>query len=133
MSGRKNKTFTEVELEFMQIIWKYDSVSTEDIQKHLEKKGRNLADGSIRKILSILMEKGHLKRYKKGRSFIYSAVVVKERAKGNMLKDLLKRGFSDSVPGMVATLLNSKDISSSDLEEIKRLIQEYEQKEDKNV
>jgi len=130
MSGRKSTTFTEVELEFMQIIWDLGSVSTEDMQKHLGDKGRDLADGSIRKIFSILMKKGHLQRIKEGRSYIYSPKVVREQAKSNMILDLLKRGFSDSVPGMVATLLNSKNISSNDLEEIKNLLDSYEDKKE---
>ncbi len=36
MPGRKNPTFTEVELEFMQIIWKTGEVSTDDMQQLLQ-------------------------------------------------------------------------------------------------
>ena len=75
MARRKSSTFTEVELEFMNIIWEHDEVSTEDIQKFLEENDRYLTDGSIRKILSILMTKGHLERRKMGRRFYYKAKV----------------------------------------------------------
>ena len=73
MARRKSPTFTEVELEFMQIIWAHGEVSTEDIQIALREQGRDLSDGSIRKILSILMNKGHLNRRRVGRGFIYRA------------------------------------------------------------
>ena len=126
MAGRKSPTFTEVELEFMQIIWERGKVSTEDMQNALKKEGRNLSDGAIRKILSILIEKGHLTREKAGRSFIYCANVPKEQADSNMVRDLLSRAFSGSVTRMAAALLNSRDVSDGDIEEIKRLISERE-------
>ena len=129
MPGRKSPTFTEVELEFMQIIWDSGSVSTEDMQQTLHKNGRDLSDGAIRKILSILMEKGHITREKSVRSFIYSAKVPREQADGNMVKDLLHRAFSGSVTRMVATLLNSRDISDDDIRQIKSLIDKREKGE----
>ncbi|MBN1294422.1 MAG: BlaI/MecI/CopY family transcriptional regulator, partial [Candidatus Latescibacteria bacterium] len=129
MPGRKSPTFTEVELEFMHIIWDNESVSTEDMQRTLHEQGRDLSDGAIRKILSILLEKGHLTREKSGRSFIYRATVPREQADRNMVKDLLSRAFSGSVTRMVATLLNSRDISDNDIREIKRLIEKRERGE----
>jgi len=126
MPGRKSPTFTEVELEFMQIIWDLGKVSTEDVQNTLSERGRELSDGAIRKILSILMEKGHLTREKKGRSFLYSAKVPKEQAHHNMVRDLLTRAFSGSVTRMAAALLNSSEVSDDDIDEIKRLIAERE-------
>ncbi|MCE5251714.1 BlaI/MecI/CopY family transcriptional regulator, partial [bacterium] len=85
MPGRKSSTFTEVELEFMQIIWASGEVSTEDVQTTLRERGRELSDGAIRKILSILMTKGHLSRRRSGKSFYYRAKVHKEQAAGSMI------------------------------------------------
>ena len=75
MARRKSTTLTEVELEFMQEIWAQGEVSTDDIQKALSEKGRDLTDGSIRKILSILLHKGYLDRRRDGRGFLYCARV----------------------------------------------------------
>ena len=69
MSNKEFTTFTRVELEFMQIIWELEEATTEDIRIRLEKSGRNLTDGGIRTILSVLMRKGHLRRNKRGRSY----------------------------------------------------------------
>ena len=61
MARHTTKTLTEVELEFMQILWTEDEASPEDIQKNLLQKGRTLTGGTIRKMLSILMKKGYVK------------------------------------------------------------------------
>ena len=126
MARRKSSTFTEVELEFMNIIWDQKEVSTEDIQNTLNKSGRKLSDGSIRKILSILMNKGHLTRRRAGRNYYYTANVHKYRAHKKMVRDLLKRAFGGSAPEMVAALLDSRNIKNGDIKEIKRLIKEHE-------
>jgi len=126
MPGRKNPTFTEVELEFMQIIWKIGEVSTDDMQKLLNTRGRDLTDGSIRKILAILLEKGHLEREKKGRGFVYRPTVIREQANKNMITDLLNRAFSGSAEALVAALLGSRKLKQSELDSIKRMIDRHE-------
>ncbi|MFC1538201.1 BlaI/MecI/CopY family transcriptional regulator [Candidatus Latescibacterota bacterium] len=126
MAGRKSRTFTEVELELMQLIWEFDELTTIQIQDILKGRGRYLADGSIRKMLSILMTKGHVKRRKVGRGHIYSAIVQKEKANSSIIHDIIDRVFSGSVPGMVASLLKTQDVSKEDIKEIKKLIAKSE-------
>ncbi|MCE5248871.1 BlaI/MecI/CopY family transcriptional regulator, partial [bacterium] len=74
------KTLTHVELEFMHVIWEHEPVATEDIQHVLASHGRNITDGGIRRILSILMKKGFLSRTKDGRAFLYCSKVKHEEA-----------------------------------------------------
>lgn len=130
MGRRKSSTFTEVELEFMQVIWKAGEVSTDHILEVLKERGRHLTDGSIRKILSILVEKGHLTRRRDGRAFLYKPTVHKGQAHRTMVQDLLKRAFDGSASLMVAALFDSKDISERDLEAIKNLIAKHEKEEE---
>ena len=129
MKFKKVTTLTKVELEFMQIIWEHGKATTEDIQKALEKNGRNLTDGGIRTILSVLMRKGHLIRTKKGRSYEYYAKVQKDQAEKYLIHDILDRAFSGSIPRMVSTLFNGRDIKDEELLEVKKIIEDHE-KED---
>ena len=66
MPRRKTRTLTEVELEFMQILWAEGEASTEDVQEALRRRGRELADGSVRKVLAILIDKGYATRRREG-------------------------------------------------------------------
>ncbi len=67
MARRKSRTLTEVELEFMQIVWEAGDVTPDNVLEQLRRQGRDLADGSVRKILSILVTKGYLSRRPEGR------------------------------------------------------------------
>lgn len=122
MARRKSRTLTEVELEFMQVVWNAREVTTEDVMKALGSQGRHLSDGSVRKMLSILVKKGYLSRRRLGRAFLYKAIVDEQEATRKMVKDLLKRAFDGKAALMVATLLQSRALSKKEIDEIKRLI-----------
>jgi predicted transcriptional regulator len=126
MARRKASTYTEVELEFMHVVWESGEVSTEDVQRVLRRSGRGLSDGSIRKVLSILVKKGHLTRRKAGRSFLYKAKIPQKKANIKMVQDLLKRGFRGSPSLLVAALLENRALGKRDLKKIQELITEYE-------
>ena len=126
MAGRRRRTLTEVELEFMQVLWPADEVTTEHVLNALKDQGHPLSDGSVRKILSILIRKGYVSRRREGLGFLYKAVVPAERANKKMVLDLLERAFEGSAALMVASLLDVKDVTMTDIEEIKKLIAERE-------
>ncbi len=126
MARRKASTYTEVELEFMHVVWESGEVGTEEVQRVLRRSGRGLSDGSIRKVLSILVKKGHLTRRKTGRSFLYKAKIPQKKANIKMVQDLLKRGFRGSPSLMMAALLESRTVNKRDMKRIQQLIAKYE-------
>ncbi len=75
---------------------------------------------SIRALLRVLEEKGHLKHTQQGPRYIYSPTLPRKEASQNALKHVLKTFFDNSTEEIVAALLN---ISEEDLseEEYKRL------------
>lgn len=126
MPRRKTATLTQVELEFMQVIWPAGEVTTEDVMKALADEGRELADGSVRKVLGILVDKGYLSRRREGRAFLYTPTVPQGQAQRSMLVDLVTRAFGGSAALMVAALLESSTVRDKELREIKRLIAQRE-------
>ncbi len=126
MARRKASTYTEVELEFMHVVWESGEVGTEEVQRVLRRSGRELSDGSVRKVLSILVKKGHLTRRKAGRSFLYKAKIPQKKANIKMVQDLLKRGFRGSPSLMMAALLESRTVNKRDMKRIQQLIAKYE-------
>ncbi|MEE8376837.1 MAG: BlaI/MecI/CopY family transcriptional regulator [Candidatus Aminicenantaceae bacterium] len=75
---------------------------------------------TIRALLRVLEEKGHLIHKQQGPRYIYSPTIPREEARQNALKHILKTFFDNSTEEVVAALLN---ISEEDLseEEYKRL------------
>lgn len=75
---------------------------------------------TVRALLGVLEEKGHLIHKQQGPRYIYSPTIPREEARQNALKHVLKTFFDNSTEEVVAALLN---ISEEDLskEEYKRL------------
>lgn len=75
---------------------------------------------TVRALLGVLEEKGHLIHEQQGPRYIYSPTIPREEARQNALKHVLKTFFDNSTEEVVAALLN---ISEEDLseEEYKRL------------
>ena len=126
MPRRKSPTFTEVELEFMHVIWENGEVSTENVMTILARDGRVLSDGSVRKILTILQEKGHLTRRRQGKRFLYRPAMSREDAWIFMVKDLLARAFHGSPKQFFISFLKAEPLSKNDIREIRRIIDEHE-------
>ena len=124
MARRKTPTFTEVELEFMQVIWMTEEITSDEIQRILSDKGRPLAAGSIRNVLVIMLKKGYVTRKKQGKTYFYKAKVQKDHAAQTMVQDILTRVFDGSKQHLVTSILNSDDIRIGELEEIELLIAE---------
>ena len=128
MPRRKSRMLTEVELEFMQILWDRGEVTTEDVQDVIARQRRQeLAGGSVRKVLAILAGKGYVTRRKEGRGYVYRAAVPADTANRSMVRDLLSRAFGGSAALMVTALLESKRVSDAELAQIKRRIEEHEE------
>jgi BlaI family penicillinase repressor len=122
MARRKTRVFTEVELEFMQVLWAYGESTPDDIQTAMRENGRTLTGGSIRNVLAIMIEKGYVTRRKKGKTFLYRAKVHEDQAARSMVMDLLTRAFGGSESQMVAALLKNRDIHKKELSKIERII-----------
>lgn len=133
MARRKRRVLTEVELEFMQVLWRHGELTTEQVVAALREQGRELTGGSVRKILSILERKGYVERRRKarGKGFLYTAKVPREQANSSMVLDLLRRAFGGSAALMVTALLGTPAVSHKDIEEIRQLIGERRGEEQK--
>ena len=80
--------------------------------------------GTIRNVLVVMIEKGFVKRRKKGKAYLYRATIEEERAKKSMIHHLLKRTFGGSESLLIGALLKNRDLSMKELDEIERLIAE---------
>ena len=125
MARRKNRTFTEVELEFMHILWNRGEAAPEDIRDSLLASGRTLSGGSIRNVLAIMQEKGYVTRRKVGKAYIYRAKIHEDQAREGMARDLLENAFAGSESLLMASLLERRDIRPDELEKIELLIAEH--------
>jgi BlaI family transcriptional regulator, penicillinase repressor len=129
MARRKSRSFTEVELEFMRILWERGEVSPDAIKDELVARGRSLSGGSIRNMLAIMREKGYASRRKDGKTFLYRPKIREDEARIIMARDLVETVFAGSESLLVASLLERGDVRPGELAEIERLISERKERE----
>lgn len=79
---------------------------------------------SVRAMLRILEEKGHLKHEQDGPRYVYLPVVSGERARRSILRDVVQRLFDGSTEQAVAALLESSSakLGDEELERLQRMI-----------
>jgi BlaI family transcriptional regulator, penicillinase repressor len=126
MSGKKSRIFTDVELEFMRIIWELGEPTPDEIAEALKSKGRLISVGSIRNVLSIMIKKGYLTRKKEGKAFRYKGKVNKDQVRKNIIADLLVHAFNGSESLVVAALLENREMSKEEREKIRKLLENHE-------
>ena len=111
------KNLSRRERQIMDIVYELNMVTVAQV---LELIPDPPSYSSIRALLRVLEEKGHLKHTQQGPRYIYSPTLPREEASQNALKHVLKTFFDNSTEDVVEALLN---ISEEDLseEEYKRL------------
>lgn len=109
------------EHQIMDIIFQLGEATAAEIVERLPDPSSN---SSIRILLSILEEKGHLAHRTDGTRYIYRPTVEPEKAKQSALTHLMQTFFQGSATEVVATLLSNPDLSEAEREELIRLIEQ---------
>jgi predicted transcriptional regulator len=116
---------TESELEILQVIWEFGSSTVRFINDRLNQ-NKKVGYTTTLKLMQIMTEKGILSRNTESRTHIYSSLITKDEAQQQMLDKLLKSVFGGSAKNLVIQALGNHKSTKTELEEIKKLIQELE-------
>jgi predicted transcriptional regulator len=128
MARRSSSYPTELELEILKILWREGEGSVRQVREQLSG-FRNLAHTSVMTMMSIMKEKGYLKRTKKGKEYIYEPRVSREQTTRRMLGDMVDRVFHGSTMAAMVNMLEMGDIDEKELAELRRLIDQKEKGE----
>lgn len=122
-SKEPQKLLTDVELEFMSIIWKRGEATVNDV---IEGSDRKLAYTSVSTILRILEQKGILGTRKEGRGHVYIPQVTKAEYEARTLQHVVNKVFDGTPVALVRQLLGSVKIKPEELSELKDLVARLE-------
>jgi predicted transcriptional regulator len=109
------------ERQIMEVVYTLGRATVADVRGALEDPP---SYSTVRAMLRILEEKGHLRHRQDGPRYMYLPVVPGDRARRSILKDVVKRLFNNSTESAVAALLESSSATMTDdeLERLERLI-----------
>lgn len=120
---------TPGELEILKVLWLAGPSSVRQVMEALDD-NRPRAYTSVMSLLNVMADKGLVTRTAQGKAFVYTAKVAREKTLGKLLSDVLGRAFEGSASKLVAHLLKQSEVSSDELAEISRTIQEYQQQQE---
>ncbi len=118
---KKIEFLTEVELEFMNLLWVLGEGTVRDVMAKMAPE-RNLAYTSAATILRILEQKQFVESTKKGKTFTYQALLSKDAYQSRSLKNLSEKLFDDTPASLVARLVDDYNLSEDALGEIRALL-----------
>jgi predicted transcriptional regulator len=121
----RNMRPTEAELEVLQILWEHGPSSVRFVNDKLSIE-KNVGYTTTLKIMQIMTDKGLTLRDTSNRSHIYRAAVEESLAKDNLLTRFLNATFQGSASSLVIQLLDHQKTSNQEIEEIKKIIKDYE-------
>lgn len=119
------KLLTDVELEFMSVIWRLGEASVNDVLDQLPPE-RKVAYTSVSTILRILEQKGVLGARKEGRGHVYVPAFSKSDYESRTLQHVVNKVFDGTPVALVRQLLGTVKMKPEELAELKNLVSKLE-------
>lgn len=117
---------TKYEMEIMDVIWRRGPSTVQEVCDGLS---RELAYTTVMTTLRLLEQKKRvLLRTKKGRAFVYEAVVSRDQVSRDLLNDFREVLFGKSLPSLMLNLLEEGQLSDDDVAALKAALERLEKK-----
>jgi BlaI family penicillinase repressor len=110
------------ERQIMQVIYKHSIASVSEVLREIPSPPTYSA---IRSIMNILVDKGLLKRTRKGKKYLYSHTVSQKKAMHSEVKQLMSTYFKGSLVNAVTALIeiHGDDLSDEDFQRLMDIIE----------
>ena len=112
---------TEPELELMKLVWDLDRPTVRDVYETLLKH-RKIAYTTVMTMMNVLVDKGHLKRTRKDRAYVYRPSRPRSETVGAMVKDFVGRVFDGSAKPLLLQLVEDGGLSEKEVDELRVMI-----------
>src|SRR3984885_9951136 len=116
---------TASELEILQVLWTRGPSTVRDVHDSL-KEQKTLGYTTVLKLLQIMTAKGLVRRNETERAHVYVAGVPAAQTKRQLAGDMLQRVFEGSASDLMMHALAGKRTSREEIDELRRLLDEYE-------
>ena len=118
-------TPSAAELGILTVLWRCGPSTVREVHRTLAK---DTGYTSTLKQLQVMHEKGFVRRSERFRTHIYEAAVSKEEIQAGVASEVLHRVFEGSARNLVLGALTAQRASTEDVEEIRRVLDEFEKR-----
>lgn len=113
----------------LRVLWERGDCTASDIRQALnEERGKPIAHSTVVTLIQRLEQKGHIKQTGKriGKAFVYRAALKPQRARKHFLREFLSRHFGDDPIPLFSSLIESGDLSSDEIKELRKMLDRLE-------
>ncbi len=118
---------TEVELQILRILWDDGPSIVRHIHDSLQEFKQTTYSTTV-KMLSVMLDKGLLKRDDAAKPQIYRPASPQQRTQKRMLGDLIDKVYDGSSAALMMHALSSKKATAEELQQIRDLLDQMEGK-----
>ena len=119
------KALTPLELEIMHIVWEASEVSVRDVYQTLLAR-RPIAYTTVMTMMTVLTDKGHLRRRQQARAYLYQPATPKAATLSRMVRDFVDRVFEGSAGALLVHLLDSKQVDHAEVDTLRRQLDAHQ-------
>ncbi len=112
-----------VQERFADIVWENEPIASGDLVKVCEKK-LNWKKPTTYTVLRKLCEKGLLKN----EDGIVSSIISREEFYAKKSEQIIEDSYSGSLPAFIAAFVSNKKLTSKEVDEIQKMIDEFKEK-----
>jgi BlaI family transcriptional regulator, penicillinase repressor len=130
---KNNSKPTESELEILQVLWELGASTVRTVNDELcKRKGTEVGYTTTLKQIQIMYEKGFVSRNDDAKTHIFKAAIAETETKKQLLDRFVDNVFRGSAMNLVMQALGGKKSNADEISEIRRFLDEMENKENKN-
>lgn len=112
---------TEAEWSIIKAVWDHEPATAPDLQERLLA-ATGWTYSTVRTLMDRMVAKGLLRSEKLRNLTLYHSAVTREQARQGELQYALHHAFDGALAPMVQTLIETRDLTPGELEEIEALI-----------
>lgn len=123
MVKKRKRKLSPANLEIMKAVWEKGEVTIADVVEAINARRREpIRRTTIQVQMNRLEDYGWLKHRSEGRTYVYSAVVEKQKTRREILEDIKNRVFGGSRAELVKCLIEDEELSPKEIEELRELL-----------
>jgi len=119
---------TDAELAILRVLWRRGPSTVRQVHRALDG-AEKVGYTTVLKLLQIMAEKGLVERDASQRAHVFSTSAPQAETQRHLVGDLLDRAFDGSASRLVMRALSARPASAAELAEIRRLLDDLEQRE----
>src|SRR5262245_95114 len=120
---------TEVELQILRILWQREGATAREVHNLLaDVEERETTYSTTVKMLSVMLEKGLVRRDETASPQIYRAASSQKITQRKMLRHLIEKAYDGSALSLVMQALSSARATPEELAEIRKMVADLEER-----